>query len=215
MRLVTIGACFWLAACGGGGSEGGSGGGGGNPGNGGGQDEEPPDPRLARLDDYDALRLRVLGDVGLGRAGLALTDFADIPTFGEAAFRGSVAMRIETAPQVTVLAGDTQIDIDFETGEMSGRMNRIFGTDQAGDLHNFDGALDVDGDAIVDPGENGWQLNYQGTLQAPAQDLDFDGQIDGAFFGDDASAIAGSELDAGVRVNGSNVDGIVTIIAEQ
>ena len=72
---MTLVCGVWLlAACGGGGGAGGGG--------------NTVDPRLARLDAYEAQNLRVLGDARVGLPAMAVTSPQDIPLGGTASVVG-------------------------------------------------------------------------------------------------------------------------------
>ncbi|MEO0932045.1 MAG: hypothetical protein AAFY14_15590, partial [Pseudomonadota bacterium] len=98
IRGVHLISLMCLAACGGGG---------------GGSSDAGIDPRLARLDIYEAQKIRVLGDPGAGVVGMAPTPVDAIPDMGTVVFDGSATIRVETTPAPRVLFGDAQVSVGF------------------------------------------------------------------------------------------------------
>jgi hypothetical protein len=204
---------FWLgvvvlmvAGCGGGGGGTSSGGGGGGG--------AGIDPRLARIDIYEAQRLRVLGDPGAGVMGMPVTEDANVPVSGSAEYTGSASIILETMPDAAVIVGDARVAMDFTLNEVTGEMDNFLGTDPNGNLRNFDGRLTINEGSIGDATPNAWSLEYAGTVSAPGQSYVMAGTVEGEFLGNQAGAIAGLELEAEVVANGALIDGAVTIIGE-
>ncbi len=195
--LVLAGFCA-LAACGGGGGGGGAGSGGGI------------DPRLARLDIYEAQKLRVLGDPGAGVMGMAPTPDPSIPDIGTAVFEGSASVRIETANAPLVLFGDATVSIGFDDASVGGSMDRFFGTDATGRVVDYSGAIAIDGGSLDD----GVTLDYAGVLSGTGATLVFDGTMTGQFLGDPLTALSAADLEASVIVSGTPTDATMVVIGE-
>lgn len=196
-RMVWIWpAALALAACGGGG--------GGVSG---------IDPRLARLDIYEAQKQRVLGDPGAGAMGMPLTDPGAIPTSGTADFAGHVSIRVEAATPL-VLFGDVGITVTFETEQVTGQMDAFFGTDSSGQVVDYAGAVSIDDGMVGATAANDLTLAYGGALTAAGEVLIFDGTATGRFLGTPIGAVSLSELEAVVGHNGLATDATLVIIAE-
>lgn len=202
MRVTAMATLVLVAGCGGGGGGGGDSGGSGI------------DPRLSRIDIYEAQRIRVLGDPGAGVMGMAETPDVSMPITGSAAFTGSMTVRAETSPGPATLAGDATVNMDFDVNEISGSATRFFGTDPDGVLRNFAGNVTIDQGTIGGDTPNAWQLDYAGVLTGGGQSVVLDGRVTGSFLGDPVAAIAGVEVEAAVIYDGVLAEGIVTVIAE-
>lgn len=191
--MAWIGCAGLLfAACGGGG--GGSGGSG-------------IDPRLARLDVYEAQKLRVLG--GGGVMGMAITDPAAIPASGSVDFAGFATIRV-AADLPLVLFGDAAVSVAFDTADANGRIGAVFGNDSSGQVVDYDGTITLAGSAQA----SAVQLGYAGVLTGPADTLVFDGAASGQFLGTPIAAIALSDLDAPVIHNGQPGNATLLIVGE-
>ena len=193
-------AALILTACGGGGGGGGGGGSG-------------IDPRLARLDRYDAQRLMVLGDPGTGAVGMAVTDPGAMPTTGHAEFEGFATIRVETAEPL-VLYGDANISVTFDTSEVSGQMDRFFGTTGSGSAADYAGVLTIDGGTVGGGAANEVQFDYSGALTATGETLVFDGSAAGNFHGTPVAALSASDLEAVVMRNGDPVNATLIVVGE-
>ena len=186
-----------LCACGGGG--GGDGGGSGI------------DPRLARIDIYEAQKLRVLGDPGAGVMGMAPTPEASMPDTGTAVFTGSATIRVENPNSALVFIRrlDRHHWVRW-TRLCRETMDNFFGTNSSGNVVDYSGAITVDG-GTLDPGVT---LDYAGALNASGEDLVFEGVMEGEFLGDPLGALSAADLEAGVIRNGAPVDATVIVIGE-
>jgi hypothetical protein len=182
-----------LSACGGGGGD--------SPGSG-------IDPRLARLDIYDAQRIRVLGDPGAGVTGIAPTT-SDLPVDGTAQFAGFATLRVEGV-QPVVLFGDARLDVDFGATEVSGGMNGFFGTVPGAGVQDFGGEITVTGGQVA----RDLRLTYAGTLSGGGQQLALSGTMAGAFLGDPVMAVSAADLDPVVVQNGVIRNGTLVLVAE-
>ncbi|PUB13223.1 hypothetical protein [Yoonia sediminilitoris] len=207
MRYLILIVMTLLAACGGGGggSDDRTDNSGGSP--------PPPDPRIARIDSYDALRLEILGDPDADIAGYPLTDLIVPETLGQMAFAGSVSIRAETSVRPSVLAGDLALEVDFEDNAITGQMTRFFGTGPDRVLRDFTGVVTIESGTVGGTVANSWDLNYSGVLTAPGQAVALDGTVNGTFLGNPLSAMAGSELEAQLVYNGNVVGGVVTLFS--
>ncbi|HEV8035326.1 hypothetical protein [Yoonia sp.] len=183
-----------LAACGGGGG-GGSG----------------IDPRLARLDIYEAQNLRVLGDPAAGVVGMGETADENIPTTGTMSLTGFATMRVETGSQPIILFGDADLQIDFDTSAAQGAVSSVFGGSSDADIADYTGTIDLQSNAV---GQD-MPLGYAGALSGGGQTLGFAGVITGVLLGNPASAFAGSDLEAQVDQNGTTRDGTIVIVLEE
>ena len=191
-KLMIICALVLLSACGGGG---------------GGEDPvSPGDDRLARLDDYAALNLRVLADPD----GMTPTPVAAVPDTGTAVFDGFATIRVEHPGQHLVLYGDATVSIGFSDNSVDGTMDRFFGTDATGSVVDYSGAIAVDGGAI----NEGLSLGYAGVLANGADELVFDGTMMGEFLGNPLAAISAADLESAVVYNGEVIDATVIIVGE-
>jgi len=184
-----------LAACGGGGGGGGGAG---------------IDPRLARLDAYDAQALRVLGDPDTGALGLPLTGAGNLPPMGGFTLSGFATIRIEDANDPRVLYGDAALTLDYDTDQASGTLESFFGVDGADVVADYSGSIAIFGAA---PAQGG-MLSYAGTLVSPAATLALSGDVEVHLLGEVFSAVAAADLDASMAVNGSSYGGTLVIVAE-
>ncbi|WP_394177316.1 hypothetical protein [Yoonia maritima] len=191
-KLLIICALVLLSACGGGG---------------GGEDPvSPVDERLARLDDYAVLNLRVLGDPD----GMTPTPVAAVPDTGTAVFGGFATIRVERPGQDLVLYGDTTVSIDFSDNSVDGTMDRFFGTDATGSVVDYSGVIAIDSGAF----NEGLWLGYAGVLAHGADELVFDGTMMGGFLGNPLAAISAADLESAVVYNGEVIDATVIIVGE-
>lgn len=200
LKFIIVCVCAGLAGCGGGGG-GASGGGGGGP---------SPDPRLARLDTYEAQKLRVLGDPDAGLSAMPLTPDNVMPSGGTASFTGSATIRVELQADPLVLFGEAKVDVDFGTGSSSGSLANFFGATPQGQVENYQGEITVTGDATA----QNMMLNYNGSLTAPGQTIGFDGMLETLFLGAPVVAIAASDLEAVVVHNATPQNATVIVIGE-
>ena len=199
--IFSLALCaLLLAGCGGGGG-GGGGTGGGNP---------PIDPRLARLDAYEALNLRVLGDVQAGVPAMTVTDAQDMPLGGTALFSGAATIRVELQSNPLVLYGDAAIDVDFGAGQVSGTLQNFFGGTAQDRVADYAGAIAVAGGVP----EQNMALAYVGSLSTAGVALGFDGTLAAVFLGGPVAAIAASDLSAVVTHNGSAQNATVIVVGE-
>ncbi|PRY80278.1 hypothetical protein CLV80_101129 [Yoonia maritima] len=184
-----------LAACGGGGGE--------SAGSG-------IDPRIARIDSYDALNARVLGDQSIGAIGMSITPDGALPATGTAEFEGFATIRVENPDTPLVLYGDANVAIGFDDHSVHGGMDRFFGTNADGAVTDYSGGIVIDGGSVSD----GLSLEYGGTLEAAGDTLTLSGTMNGAFFGDPVSAIAAADYEPEGAYNGASIDATVIIVGE-
>jgi hypothetical protein len=196
--FALLGACLWLVGCGGGG---GAAGGGGTP---------APDPRLARLDAYEAQKIRVLGDPGTGISAMPLAPVEAIPTNGTASFIGSATIRVELQGNPLVLYGDAMLDMDFGSGSVSGSLDNFFGATAQSRVDNFQGDITVTGGT---PAQD-MMLAYSGSLATTDQTLDFMGMLAEIFLGNPVTAIAAVDLEAVVDRNGAPQNATIIVLGE-
>ena len=197
--IISAFALSLLIACGGGGGDGGGGGGGGI------------DPRLLRLDEYAAQRLRVLGDPGAGVPAMAETPEAMIPDSGSFDYAGGATIRVEAAAEPLVLYGDAAISVNFGDGTALGQLERFFGITSTGEIADFDGALTV---SSADAAGAAPIFSYDGALAGPVDTLLFDGVLSGHYLGDAAEALTAADLEALVMLNGVPVDATLVVVTE-
>ncbi|WP_296428399.1 hypothetical protein [Yoonia sp.] len=197
IRWVWWAACL-LCGCGGGGGDGGGSG---------------IDPRLARLDIYEAQKLRVLGDPGAGVMGMAVTPDVAVPDSGNATFDGSATIRIEAA-NALVLFGDAAVTVAFDTAAVSGTLDGFFGTDSGNAVLDYAGAITIDGGGVGGATDSDLHMDYGGGLTAPGEALIFDGTLTGSFLGNPLAAIATADLAAVVDHNGTLTDATILVIGE-
>lgn len=191
---TVLGLLVWLAACGGG-----AGGGGGI------------DPRLSRLDLYEAQKLRVLGDDGAGVMGVAATADENMPAGGVMTFAGHGAIRIETGGQPLALFGDAQMQVDFDNSNAFGVIENTFGTTTGGEVVDYTGAITMQGTAAT----QNMPLSYGGTLSAGDRTLVFAGAMNGVFHGNPTVALSAADLEAAVMQNGTPRTATVVVTFEQ
>lgn len=184
-----------LAACGGGG--GGSGGGG-------------IDPRLARLDIYEAQKTRVLGNPGAGVPAMDMTLPDNLPTMGTMVFAGSATLRVETGSDPLVLFGDASLEMRFDTQDGTGTLDNFFGNNTAGTVVDYAGVIDLSADlAGADLG-----LDYAGALTNAGDVLALSGRMQGVFLGNPVGAFAAADLETDITQNGELRDGTIVVIGE-
>ena len=155
-----------------------------------------PDPRLARLDQYRAQTTRVLGSAATGAPGISPSVGA-MPAQGLAQFEGFGSLRVEQG-QGLVLFGDARLVVDFGTSQVSGGMDRFFGSASTSAVVDYDGVITITGqhaDQVL-------QLDYAGALTGADQTLVVTGQMQGAFLGDPVVAISALDLDSRVVLDG-------------
>lgn len=183
-----------LSGCGGGGGD--------SPGSG-------IDPRLARLDIYDAQRIRVLGDPGAGVMGMAPTT-SDLPVDGNVQFAGFATLRVEGA-QALVLFGDARLDVDFGANRVGGAMTGFFGTVPGAGVQDFAGEV-----AVTDgPVARDLRLSYTGALSGAGQQLALSGTLTGGFLGDPVAALSAGDLDPVIVQNAVTRTGTLVVVAER
>lgn len=187
----------------------GCGGGGGGDDDGAGDSGPPVDPRFARLDAYEAQRLRVLGNPGAGIAGLPQTDAAMVPATGSTSFTGGATIRVEAASPI-VLYGDATLNIDFGSAELTGELDRFFGTVSNGNVVNYSGEIRVEANAVAQD----MAVEYSGALSGGGETLALDGTADGVFLGNTAQALTLSDLTAEAVVGGTPTDATFVVITE-
>jgi len=194
---MTLVCGVWLlAACGGGGGAGAGG--------------NAVDPRLARLDAYEAQNLRVLGDARVGIPAMAVASPQDIPLGGTASFVGGTTIRVELQSNPLVLYGDAAIGVDFDMGSVDGALTNFFGGVPQGAIADYAGEITVTGGV---PAQN-MALAYTGALSTAGVSLAFDGMLSAIFLGAPVTAIVASDLAAAVIHNGSTQDATIIVIGE-
>jgi len=196
---VAVGLLVCLSACGGGGGGGGGSGGGGI------------DPRLARLDIYEAQKLRVLGDPGAGVMGMPMTTLENLPEGGALTFEGSASIRVERGAAPLVLFGDAGLRLDFDTGDAVGQIENVFGANSSSNVVDYDGVIAVTGGA---PGQN-MDLTYEGALNAPGEALGFNGTMNGVLLGNPVAAFSAADLESTVDQNGVTQTATMVITMER
>lgn len=168
------------------------------------------DPRLARLDIYEAQKLRVLGDPGAGVMAMPATSPANLPVTGTLDFAGGATIRVEHPTRALVLYGDASVVVDFDQGAATGALDGFFGNNAAGQIVDYSGAIGLDGTTA---GAD-LSLGYAGTLSTAGETLVFGGDMQGIFLGNPVGAITAAALEALVLRNGVNADATVIVIAE-
>lgn len=182
-----------LAACGGGGG-GGSG----------------IDPRLARLDIYEAQRLRVLGDPTAGVQGMAVTSDASLPGTGQAVFQGAATLLIERAADNLSMAGDVTLTVGFGDQSATGAVTNLFGGGAAGGIADYAGSLRLSGGVS----DVSFPLDYAGTLTAGTESLSFAGTMVASFLGDPVAGFTARDLEAVIDNNGVIRSGAIVLFGE-
>ena len=190
LTIATL--LFCLAACGG------SGGGGGI------------DPRLTRLETYDAQRQRVLGDAGSGVPAMTATTAENVPTGGTMSLNGYGTLRVETGEAPLLLSGDAQLAVNFDQGAATGDLTNVFGTTPSETIADYNGAVDFQS---ATAGQD-MVLSYAGNLQADGINLALDGEMTAILLGNPASALTASDLEAVVQQNGAAQDAAFVIVLE-
>ena len=196
-RILVLIVLLFTAACGGGGGS---------------DDGTGPvrDPRLVRLDAYDAQKLRVLGDPGNGIPGMSQSPACASPPLGRAVFTGFTNIRIEDPDAPLILFGDASVTVVFGDGTVGGTLDQFFGTNGDGDVVDYAGQIDIDGGDITD----GVSLDYGGVLTDADNTLVFDGTMEGTFLGDPVGALTAVDLEAAVIVSGTPLDATVIVVGE-
>ncbi len=185
---------FCLAACGGGGGSG-----------------SGIDPRLARLDIYEAQKLRVLGDPQAGVMGVPITLDENLPIGGAMAFAGAGTIRVETGGAPLVLFGDAALEVDFDNGTALGAIENSFGTNTRGTVVDYNGAITLQSSSTTQD----MPLAYEGTLFAGDETLAFAGTMDGVFLGNPTIALSAADLEAHVAQNGTQRTATIVVTLEQ
>ncbi len=197
MIRVCLAFLMLLAACGGGGGS--------SP------KEEAPDPRLARLDAFDAQLERVLGDADTGIAGMPVTRDDLLPVTGQVTYEGLVAVRLETLPDDLALLGDASVTVDFTDGSVSGEMDAFFGEGADAEVVDYDGSLDI---ATLSDSDAPFAAGYNGRLSANGDVVVMDGTLEGVFHGSGAEALSAYDLEPNATFNGDEVNATVVLVAE-
>jgi hypothetical protein len=191
-NAVAISFLCCLAACGGGGGGG-------------------IDPRLTRLDIYEAQKLRVLGDPEAGVTGMPMTADANAPTTGAMSFAGFATMRVENGAQPLILFGDANLQLDFDNNAAQGAVTNVFGGSTGAQITDYVGSIDLQSDVV----SQNMPLNYQGRLSAEGQTLGFNGAMAGVLLGNPASAFVGGDLESQVDHNGTTREATFVIALEE
>ncbi len=196
MKHKTRAIClvFVLSGCGGGGGSGGSG----------------IDPRLARLDIYEAQQLRVLGNPGAGVMAMPITEASNVPAFGTLLFDGSATIRVEHAALPLVLYGDATISLNFDVGTSTGTLDNFFGNNGDGAVVNYAGEIGME--SLTAGQDLGFA--YAGALSATGENLVFDGTMQGTLLGNPIGALVAADLEVVVDHNGTPVDATMIVISE-
>lgn len=194
-KIVLLTGAALLAACGGGGG-GGDGGG--------------IDPRLARLDVYEAQKLRVLGNPAVGVAAMPATSGENVPDSGGYDFAGSATIRVEVPNNTLALFGDAALTLDFDGGTTSGTLDNFFGQAGGSGVADYEGSITLSGGAPA----GAFAISYDGSLSATNQTLVFGGVMTATLLGSSAEAIAASDLEATVTQNGRTRDATLIVIGE-
>lgn len=179
-------------------------------GGGGGGGSSGIDPRLARLDIYEAQKQRVLGDPGAGVMAMTETAPENVPSGGDFVFQGSATVRVEDSVQPLVLIGDAVITLSFGAGSGIGQVTNVFGNNSAGTIVDYSGAINLEtmaAGAVMD-------FAYAGALTAIGETLLFDGVMQGTLLGNPVGAIAAADLEAVVDYNGRAADATFVLIGE-
>lgn len=168
------------------------------------------DPRLARLDIYEAQRLRVLGDPTAGVQGMPVTPDAALPTTGQAVFQGAAALLIERAADNLSLAGDVTLTVGFGDQSATGAVTNLFGGEATGGIIDFAGSLSLSG------GVSGvsFPLDYTGTLTAGTESLRFAGTTVASFLGDPVAGFSARVLEAAIDNNGVIRSGAIVLFGD-
>ena len=196
-RVIIIAGLTCLTACGGGGGGGGS--------------SSGIDPRLARLDIYEAQKLRVLGDPGAGVPGLPVTADENVPGGGAINFAGSGTIRVEARAAPIVIFGDATLRVDFVNGNATGAIDNTFGTNSSDAVIDYSGSLSLQsGVASQD-----MPVDYAGTLTGGGQTLGFDGTLTALLLGNPTIALSGADLEAEIDQNGVMRSGTLVITMEE
>jgi hypothetical protein len=201
-HLFGVAMVAFLAACGG------SGGGGTGAGGGGGGSVS--DPRLGRLDQYEAQKLVVLGNPAVGAPALPVTHDDLLPVDGTASFTGSATIRVELPGDPLVLYGDATVNVAFDGGPTAGRLENFFGSTANGRVSDYDGEITLSGAAAT----QNTGLAYAGSLGTAAQTLEFGGTLGVLYLGTPVTAVAGADLEATVTVNGTVQDATVIVVGQ-
>ena len=201
--FALAGLLALLAGCGGGGAASGSGGGGGS--------RAPlDDPRIGRLDAYEAQKLRVLGNPSIGAAALPVTAPGDMPVAGTASFVGSATIRVEVPGNPVVLYGDADVAVDFQTGATTATLGGFFGGPAQQAVGDYQGIITATGTQV----RQDMTLDYTGTLTRGQSNLTFGGEMAAVFLDTPVTALVASDLDAVVNVDGTGQDATLIVISE-
>ncbi len=199
-------------AGGGGGDTGGGDAGGGDTGGGdtgGGGDGGGVDPRLTRLGNYEAQKTRVLGDPATAVTGMAPT-LAMLPAQGAMQFSGFATLRLE-GPLELVMSGDALVNVNFASQQISGEMDRFFGTLPNSGIADYTGRIIITGGQV----QHDLSLDYAGALSGGGQDIALSGRLAGVFLGNPVAALVAADLDPTVLQNGHGRNGTLLLVAEQ
>ncbi|MEL6684894.1 MAG: hypothetical protein AAFN63_05200 [Pseudomonadota bacterium] len=195
-RVIIIAGLTCLTACGGGGGGGGGSG---------------IDPRLARLDIYEAQKLRVLGDPGAGVPGLLVTADENVPGGGAINFTGSGTIRVEAGATPTVIFGDATLRVDFDNGNATGAIDNTFGSDSSDAVFDYSGSLSLQSSVA----SQDMPVDYAGTLTGGGHTLGFDGTLTALLLGNPTIALSGADLEAEIDHNGVMRSGTLVITMEE
>ncbi|WP_090204463.1 hypothetical protein [Yoonia litorea] len=194
--LSSVVALLGLTACGGGGSSGGNSG---------------IDPRLARLDVYEAQQLRLFGNPQTGAIGMAITQDPAIPAAGTLNFEGAAAIQIEHSSKTLALYGDAVLALDFEAATAAGSVSNVFGQALTGKVADYTGELSLAGDGLEGAE---FQITYAGRLTTDATDYGFAGTLETMLLGDQVAGVAGIDLDADIAHGAGVLTGSVIVFGE-
>lgn len=167
------------------------------------------DPRLARLDGYEALRLAVLGDADLGLPGLARTPLAHLPSSGHLNLSGYATLRVEDPENPLVLYGDATLRVDYDAGQTSGQMDGFFGAGADAVIVDFEGVVGLAASGALGQDDS---LDYQGVLTGAGSVLVLDGVLETQILGDPVSAIAAADLGARVQDGSTTHDATLVVV---
>lgn len=184
-------------------------------GGGGGGDSDPMDRRevyLDRLQQYQGVTDRI-GD----HDTLNNTAWSAMPVSGSAVYEGVGVVALATGPELYSIFGDARVEADFGPGGgVSGRIDRMFGNDQNGNVDDYDGSIRLHDGRIGVNDPNDFVVDMDGSLEGNGDRIVTTGRMDGRFRG---TPIRGVEVDSLpdsnlTTLNGSLTPARVGIIAE-
>jgi len=114
-------------------------------------------------------------------SGFSRTAWDEVPDSGTASFSGYATLVVDTAPAVSLLIGNANININFDNPGVIGSLTNFVGSDSSGNLEEYDGTIAVTSGTLARFRDNDFYAIYGGSLAAPGDSIIISGELEGEF----------------------------------